>query len=766
MAIYAIFFLSGVAGLIYEVSWTRQVGLLFGQTVQSAAVVLSCYFFGMALGYKLAARWVEKVKPLTGYAIAELVVAAWAFVVPLLLKFAASPGVSGLLNAESPTIQILVRAVASFVLLLPATVALGATLPFIAEAVKGLALAYALNVAGAFFGVIVGTMYLIEAVGVAGSSYVAAALSAFCALIALVLRKPRETKPAMQTETFGLKSRWTWLAAVSGFGVLALQVLYIRLFSLVLHNSVYSFGAVVAVFLVALAIGSAFVSRFAPRLDAETGLPFALQAGGVAAVSSMLLFILWTGLEYFTAGVGFHEYVAGVFGFSFAVIIVPVTLAGVVLPWVWHAASAQNGAAVGSLAAVNTLAAAAGSAIASFVLLPLAGLWLSFVIVGLVYVAAGIFLFPSQRKPAGYATFAAIIAFCGVSLVAAGRYQGLEPNETLVDRWESAYGWVDVVEFTDRKNRQLRQNVHYGLGSSSSITMERRQSHIPLLLHPNPKDVMYIGLATGITAGAGLDHPMVERMDVVELIPDVVRGAKLFSEVNRNVVESPRANIMINDGRHHLYATDKQYDVVIADLFVPWESHTGYLYTVEHFEAARKKLKPGGLYCQWIPLWQLGETEARLIADSFAAVFPVVTVWYGKLHEHWTILGFIGSEQPLTVDAQAVAARLALPPTPALPKDESWFATPRELFDLYAGDWQRDPLKTLNTDERPRVEFSTPITAWTKGARLRFGTLKAFQKDVLSGLPSTNVSYAAAPGEIPPDAVAIRAEHTRILEAK
>ena len=195
--VYLLFFLSGAAGLVYEMAWSRQLGLLFGHTVNAAAVVLAAYFFGMALGYWLAARYSHRItKPLAAYGWAELVVCSWALATPFVLAMFSNPGIAALINHPDPTLQTLVRAGATFIVLLPATAAMGATLPFIAKHLdlaglgrSAIALAYSCNTAGAVTGVLAATFVLILYAGVRGSGLIAAALSGACGLCALALAR-------------------------------------------------------------------------------------------------------------------------------------------------------------------------------------------------------------------------------------------------------------------------------------------------------------------------------------------------------------------------------------------------------------------------------------------------------------------------------------------------------------------------------------------------------------------------------------------------
>ena len=199
--IYLIFFLSGAAALIYEISWARQIGLLFGHTVHAASVVLASYFFGMAAGYLLGARWSTRLSPMLGYAIAETVVAVWAMVIPFLVAWSEASFIAAWMTNSSYFDQTLSRVVFCFVLLLPGTVALGVTLPMVAMVcsnhgrgqlsdprnTRRVTRAYATNTTGALVGVVLATFYLLLHLGVTNSSYLAAGLSILCSGIALFL---------------------------------------------------------------------------------------------------------------------------------------------------------------------------------------------------------------------------------------------------------------------------------------------------------------------------------------------------------------------------------------------------------------------------------------------------------------------------------------------------------------------------------------------------------------------------------------------------
>ncbi len=761
-AVYLLFFASGAAALIYEVSWARQTGLLVGHTADGGVVVLTAYFAGLAVGYVVGAGLAGRVKPLPAYAVAELAAAAWACVIPSLLSAADSWGLQAGPHLSSPAIRTAVRWLLCFFVVLPATAALGATLPLVAaglsdagQSVGRAVTAYAVNAAGAFAGTVAVTAWLIAGVGVRGSGYVAAGLSATCGVAALALNRlaplptAAATSPAAPRSTVPHRGSGVPLvvyipAAVSGFGVLALEVLYARLFSLVFHNSTYTFGAVLAAAVLALTLGGVIARVATLRAGPRAFVAYAAGAGAVLTALSVYWFAALTRFQYFRGGDGFSAYLAGAFGLAALVVLPPVSVLGAILPAVWCCVppgGASPGRLVGRTAFVNTLGAAAGSAGAGLLLLPTLGLWGSFAAVSALFTALSVVLLASagRRASAVAATLAFLVAV-GPLLVPPGPERwAAASDESVVRRWTTAYGWIDVVESPDGV-RNVRQNMHYRFGTTGADAPRAyRQARLPVLLHPQPSDVLFLGLGTGLTAAGAVAHPEVERAVVVELIPEVVEAARLLSGSNQRVVDHPKFAVEVDDARHYLRTTDRQFDVVVSDLFVPWESEAGYLYTVEHYRAARRRLKPGGVFCLWLAAYQLGAAEFETIADSFAAVFPDTSLWWGNLSGRRAIVALVGSEGPLDIDATRIDARLrrAARTGPADPE----IASARDVVARYAGQWLVRRPNRLNTDEHPRVEFSTPVSHRNR-TLLQGGTLRAFFDDVLAGLPDRAGSFS------------------------
>ncbi|MCE9566477.1 MAG: fused MFS/spermidine synthase [Planctomycetes bacterium] len=728
-AVYLLFSLSGAAALVCEVSWSRQVGLVVGNTAGAAAIVLAALFTGMAVGQCLGGRLASRVRPLLGYGVAEFAVAGWVCLVPVLLAVVDS------VKCGDTTASVL-----CFIVLLPATIPLGATFPFVAEHLaefvgggRRVALAYGLNTAGGLVGVVAATAFLMANVGVVASSYLAAGVSLACGLVAsaLAFRNPFTASDEADLEPVDTSGVWWAVAAISGFGTLGLEVLYTRLFALVFHNSTYTFGAVVAVFLAGLALGAALDAILGRRVSpcglAATGC----SLGAVGVTASVVVFVRLTGLDYFTAGDTFASYIGGVFALVAAVVLLPAVLLGLTLPAILVANG--GGRAVGRLTAVNTAGAVVGALTAEFLLIPVLGLWQTFAFHVALFGVTGIALIWDSQRQAGIGV--AVAVTLAVVVVVSGPTQPPD-NEEIVRRWETAYGWIDVTRSRGDGARRVRQNLHYRHGSTASAAREYRQGRLPLLLHPRPTDVAFLGLGTGLTAAPAVAGRGVERVIVVELIPEVVAAARLLSDVNLGVVDHPKIEMCTGDARHYLQRTVRRFDVVVADMFVPWESRAGYLYTVEFYETVRQRLKPGGHFCQWLALYQFGPDEFELVADSFAAVFPNVTLWWGQLDGQFPIMAIIGSDTPLTLDAGRWEA---LPELHGMADTE--LARPADLLGSFVGQWTTRLDRRLNTDEHPRLEFAAPVSRGSNRC-LSGPTLRTYFDNVLVRLPDKGVLFA------------------------
>jgi spermidine synthase len=289
----------------------------------------------------------------------------------------------------------------------------------------------------------------------------------------------------------------------------------------------------------------------------------------------------------------------------------------------------------------------------------------------------------------------------------------VEPDDgwTVISRAETTMGLVIVSEKKDdAKLRRLQVGRHFRMGGAFAFG-ERRMGHIPLLLRPYASSALYLGVGTAATLGAVTTHPELERVDAVELVPAVVDALPHFGDINGKVHEDPRVTIHKADARRFVAASTQTWDVVVADLFHPGLDGAGGLYALEHFESVRDHLAPGGLFAQWVPLYQLDEPTLQTIIRTFLAAFPDAHAMLGVYNVQTPAIALIGRAEPLTIDPQQLTSMLAQPIYGELLMQE-----PRDLLGAYLLD--RNALATfagdgpLNTDLRPDVLFAAPRVAY------------------------------------------------------
>lgn len=743
-----VFFASGAVALVYQVLWMQQLGLLFGNTAQATATTLTAFFLGLALGGwaggGLAAR---THRPLRLYGFLELAIAAGA-----LLYFGLFAAYAGIYPAlfravgDRPLFLVPVKFGLGVLVLAPAAFFMGTTLPVLGQHVvrhrerlgrAGAAL-YAVNTLGAAVGAYLAGFHLPRLIGYHRTYALAILVNLVLGILAVLVGRrtpllpvalsasdtgsPRSrTGASADSGPFLTPARIRSLAALTGFVTLALEVLWTRMFSQVLNNSVYTFSIILIVFLLALAAGSGLAHLLARRARGPAVACVLLAAGGIlVAVTPNLFDGLTGGLRYLGPGRDWGAYQRQVFLLAGAVLFLPTLLLGTVFPYLLklsESSARSPGRTIGNLVAVNTAAAIAGSLAAGFLLLETVGLWSGIRVVG----ALALFGVPLAAAGAAWARGLPLLPVSVAFLLLAASPLGRpplvrvdSPNEQVLHVWEGSAGVVAVVK--DPEGLRIKVDNHYGLGGSASEEYERRQGLLPLLLHPDPKEIFYLGMGTGITASAALST-RADRITVCELVPDAITAARdYFGPYTAGLFQDPRVRILAQDGRTFLRATDEHFDVIVSDLFVPWKAGVGGLYSREHFEAVRDHLNPGGVFAQWIPLFQLSREEFDIIAHTMNTVFPQVTLWRGDLNVSTPIVALVARTEAAPFDPEAVKLRLSETPDPLvlIQYDE----TPDRLLDSfllgYCGnvgvERERFAQAPVNTDDRPRIEYLAPVT--------------------------------------------------------
>ncbi|MDT8407717.1 MAG: hypothetical protein RQ715_10745, partial [Methylococcales bacterium] len=506
--------LSGMAGLGYQLVWTRLFALGLGHEYASMLAVVSAFFGGLTLGAWLFRRWLGTiVRPAYGYAALELIIAVWALVTAWLIGPAAQLANQGLGIAPSPFFYWTTAFLWPFLTLLPATVAMGATLPAaerwfsqLSGDTHALARVYAVNTLGAMLGVLAATFWLMPTFGYRTTLIGLAMINAGVALAAVVLdrRRPIRLTAADRQHSPAALSGWLGVALlVTGLLGIAYEVVTVRVMAQVFEGTVYSFAAALTVYLAGTALGAAVYHRFCPDLPLKlTSARLSYGLSLVCLLGTGLLYVAHPGYWWLRRlGDDSPLAVLGAeLGIAVPVLLPPTVLMGALFSHLALTARREQGH-VGAALAVNL----AGGLIAP----PLAGAWLV-PAVGPFWTLAGIAMgylllaLRSFRLPLWYPALPALML---VLLPKSLAIVTLRDGETLNDYRDGALASVAVIERGQERNLRVNNRFQMGGTVPRALRIQRMQSHLPLLLHPKPEKALFLGVATGITVGAATLHP-------------------------------------------------------------------------------------------------------------------------------------------------------------------------------------------------------------------------------------------------------------------
>ena len=790
--LFVCFFLSGGTALVYEVVFLRMLGLVFGHTVHAVATVLIVFMGGLALGSALFGGLTPRIRsPIQAYGWLELGIGAWAALLPMLFAWSAAwyPDLFRALGQSHAVLPWIQFALGSALLLVPTTL-MGGTLAVLSQALAGpdsrvgrlVGGLYAVNTCGAVVGAAMAGYVLLPSLGNRATIEAAAALNLALGFAALVYGRARSARPAgidlapasesdadvreaPSRDVKPLGVRLTVVAlGISGAVSMLYEVTWTRALALVLGSSTYAFTAMLVAFLLGLAGGSALYAwRWGTRQPSPVAFG-ALQAGiAVLVVPVLLMFerlpeLLLAALRWSYA----PPFVMWIqLGLSVGVLLPVTLLIGATFPCAVAVATpgaARVGESVGRIYAANTVGAVGGAVLTGFALVPALGVHAA-IVVGVVVnlLLAALLTATADLRPAwrwgsaGAALLAAVAVAVGIApwdprvmssgpaiyvgpyLRSAAASSSSSIGATLRSQRVLFYrdgrsGTVSVGQ--SGVHRYLRINGKTEGSTSLDMPTQQLVGHLPLLTHPDPRDVLVIGLGTGVTAGAVARHG-IRRLDVVEIEPAVVEAAgRFFGEANGHVLLDPRTRTLVADGRNFLFTTPDRYDVIISEPSNPWISGLASLFSEEFFRLTRAHLSPGGVMVQWIQLYNLRPDDLRMILKTFQGVFPATTVW--NISED---LLLVGRTEPGALDLGRVKARFAegrvgedlgYPGNGAWPSVLGFFALGETDTARFVEDAER------NTDDRLTLEFSAPRALYLDTSRTN---QEAIQKARTSLLP-------------------------------
>jgi spermidine synthase len=739
--------LSGASALTLELLWGRELALAFGSSQYAVATVLAAFMLGLGLGSFLGGRLADRAAaPAALVARIELalVIAGPLWSIGLLrLPALAAAFLPEAGSATRPAFLAGRLLVGVAVLVVP-TVLMGAGFPLLARAAArtvaelhhGISRLVAGATLGGVAGVVATGLVVLPRAGVPGAAAFAAAANLGAALAALAAHRAlagtreRRQEPAapllaLDRPAIGLLGA----AAVSGGLVLAAETVWHRALLMVMANSTATLTLLLAVTLAGLAVGAAGATRLL-----GFGQPLAwwarLQAAAALLLVAQALLIdrIALAARLLRPDTGWARVLVPPLALGGSVILPVAVLLGAAWPLLLAAATPRvedGGRRLGAMGVVNSIGAALGAAGAGFLALPALGFGRCLVLLAACH--AGLAAAASRGRQRSLALGAAVAAgLLAIAAVAAPRFAAVSlpsiagdpATQTLAYR-ESPSGTVVVTEDRRTGVRSMFVDNNAVIGSTyDALKVVRMLGLVPALLHPQPERVLVIGYGAGVTTAMIAAAPGVASIEVAEIVPEVIEAAAFFEPLNHAVLSDPRVRVVANDGRNHLLLGGPPYDVITCDPVHPLFG-SAPLYSLDYFELCRRRLEPGGIVCQYLPLHRMPTREFRRAIATFGAAFEETWVLFGLGHAM-----LVGSEQPLDLDWQRWQHRLDGHGR----RDDlaaSALATPAQiaaLLQLSPEACRRLSLGPPSTDLHPWLEFLAPAAyrdgLWAANARL------------------------------------------------
>jgi spermidine synthase len=681
--LYGAFLLSGFSALVYQTSWQRMLGLFAGSDAVAATLVVGSFLFGLGLGSLAGAGIADRLSArgaVWAFGFCEFGIGACALASDLVLDHVLFRWVVPLHLSTAGTALVVVAT-----LFLP-TLLMGMSLPFLARAAVDrietasarIGWLYGVNTLGAAAGALLAGFLLIGNLGFDGAVRVGALVSLGVGALALAVARrlpggvpvPRLERTVAGEGGARLLLGWSGAVFVSGFLIISLEIVWFRLLGVMMQSSPYAFALMLSILLLADAAGIVWGASVVARVGEPRRLFMAQQAlMAVLALGAVVLlhaanawldlpqaFVLDTAYDGFGKLAGEVRLVAWIV-LTLVLVFPPAFLLGMSFPIVQKAVQkdlGQVGRRVGLIQVANILGNTAGALVTGLVLLQVVGTAGTLRVIGIAGLVFAFLLVretPRRWTVALVAALALVVALLPGNVSLWARIHGTAPGAALVgeDRTGAAVArsrpdgtvpgaWVLYVGGRWQSQMNPYASVQGVMGTLAS------------LVHPDPEKVLLIGYGGGGALWASVGNPVLEHIEVVEIVRPVVSIMRAYGETHDGVLprmfQDPRVRVRIGDGRHVLLTDAEQYDVILAEAIVPKAAHSGALFSQEFFRQVRSRLKPGGLAVEWA-------ATDRVVA-TFRSVFP-----YGVRVGD----ALIGSDRPFPFSLDEVAARLRSPAT-------------------------------------------------------------------------------------------------------
>ncbi len=767
--ILLLYALHSFVGIAYEVVWIKLLTASIGMTVTAFGIVLATFMAGLGLGSYVIARWKgtpqdqhEPAGRVTYRLVAlfQTLMGLLGIAFPFLLTWGDHLYV--LMAPETEGLRhLLVRGLYVGLLLLPITTLHGMNFPVLASLLTQFfarshttkpGLLYCIGLLASGLGALA-SLALIPSLGLKSTSLALGMTNLVLALAAFVgsyrasdrAHLALERQPQLANVASGMLSLSVLqtLGAVVGFLIISLEIIGAQYVWLIVNITAYAEGILLTTVLLMMGFGSGIYLWLRGKVQNQPGLflwglfialiaqlTVVPIAGNIASLFDRIFQELrpqeLTILQFLLSDALLTVTILGVpmFGLGMAFCSL-CDLATVSSPNQPHAGVISP---LGRLYAWHNWGAVIGAVLTTFGFLIFLGLTHAWLVLSACLVCTLALLVwrlplssaggkPVQHRSTipnlwgkGLAFFflLGVLAWLATNADLTFRHAAAGTSQAVLYHHEDALGVTEVFE--DRKTlartlltSRLRQE---GGSGAKEVRVQRIQGYLPLFLHPDPQRVLVVGLGTGITLSPTLRED-VEQVTVVEISLGVIDAAKrFFAQANAQVLEHPKVRVVEQDGRNFIKLTRNTYDLIVQELFFPYQTGVGSLYTQEHYRQCRAKLAPGGLMAQWITINQLSTDDLRTLVRTFQSVFPETSLWLNGGY-----LLILGGLDPLHIDLQRFLERYAVhDPLGGMRQLDS---DPYNLLGLFMShgsairNWTHDA--PLNTDDNRFIEYSTPL---------------------------------------------------------
>ena len=707
-----LFVISGIAGLIYQVVWFKYLSLFLGNTTYAQMTVLATFLGGLAFGNYLFGKRSDSItNPVRVYSLLELFIGVYCLLYPTINSLVGNLFLSTASNLNLISKPFLFTGtrflVAVILLFLPAT-AMGGTLPVLSnffverlqDARKEIATLYFLNSFGAVIGVVFAGFVLIKEFGLDITIYSTAFLNIFAGLVGFYLSRKQNKllerelvaaedsnhKDLFEVDKQTVK-RVVLVAGISGMAALLYEMVWVRLLINFFGSSTYAFSIMLMAFIGGITLGSLVISRNVLKKYNYVKLMTFLQ--GAIGFSTMFALLFYERLPYLLWKVSalfsksresFELFLAVEFIICFCLMLLPTLFMGMSLPVASEIVSASYkkiGVSVGRVFSVNTLGTVVGVILTGLVFIPLFGIKKTFEI-GVALNLFGAFLllskyksFSAKEKVFFYSICS--IAFCSylvffqkwnekVLLSGVFRSFGVHPpssfdefakgftDEEIIFYKEGMNATVAVTQSLQNKtNKRLIINGKPDASTFFDMPTQVLLGEIPMMLHPDPKNIFVVGFGSGTTLGSVLNSP-VKKIICAEISKEVISAASLFEHENKNCINDPRVKIINEDAVTLLKLSKEKYDVIISEPSNPWVAGMGNLFSKEYFEKCSASLADGGIMVQWFHIYEADDDVVKLVLNTFSSVFPYSQLWGGVSND----IILVGSKKEIKISPEVI----------------------------------------------------------------------------------------------------------------